>query len=89
MEDDRSGSSRTMRVEAERSCSRAEGGRRILSPGRLEEVREGGETANWVDHFSDGAVDSVIFKGAARKAMIPCEYHRELERVAADIIYCR
>lgn len=36
---------------AERSCSSAEGGRRILSPGRDREVCPA-ERSSWEDHFS-------------------------------------
>lgn len=41
--------------EAERRASRAEGGRRILSPGSLGEV----EAVYWEVHFNSGCVGGV------------------------------
>ena len=56
--------------EAESSASRAEGGRRILSPGN---GRDGvGETVNCADHFNVGVGDEAIAGGMVDVAASVC-----------------
>ena len=45
----------TVTVAAESNCSRADGGKMILSPLR-EGVAFWGSTSSWADHFSDGGL---------------------------------
>lgn len=57
----------TVTVAADSSCSRADGGRIILSPLRGG-VNSGGSTSNWVDQFSDGRSRLVFIVDRAGEA---------------------
>lgn len=61
----------TVTVAADSNCSRADGGKMILSPLR-EGVDFWGSTSSWADHFSDGGLGlafMVVRKGESQKAI--------------------
>ena len=68
----------TVTVAAESYCSRADGGKMILSPLR-EGVDLWGNTSSWADHFSDGGL------GLAFMVVRKGKYHTAIRR---DVAFC-
>ena len=47
-------------MDAERSCSRAEAGRRILSPGKELACGDWGASESWVDHLNETESSAIM-----------------------------